>query len=176
MSLIGAYGGLLGAAGTFAAAPSINVARSSNGGVATASTWETDYGTFPPAGANNGDRTGIGWGVDGGWSSSIYSVPAWLKIAFSGSKTIKRIDVFTMPDENIPFTHTPTSTCTDYGIEDFEIQYWDGSTWITIETVTGNTLSWRAFTFPEITTTAIRLYITLERLYWARVLELEAWT
>ena len=63
-----------------------------------------------------------------------------------------------------------------YGIQDFEVQYWDGSQWVTVPNgaVTGNDKAMRVFTFPEITTTKIRVFVTNARNNFSRLTEIEA--
>ncbi|HKF94779.1 MAG TPA: hypothetical protein VKB96_09285, partial [Gammaproteobacteria bacterium] len=79
-----------------------NVALSANGGVASASSSSADGGqyNFTPAGANNGNRSGAGWGSGEGWNDNAptNTFPDWLQIDFNGSKTIEEIDVFTVQD------------------------------------------------------------------------------
>jgi len=70
----------------------------------------------------------------------------------------KQIDTFWNPSEP-----TETMTFSLYGITDYQVQYWNGSSWLTVPggTVTGNNKVWRKLAFPNLTTDKIRVYIAL---------------
>ncbi len=158
----------------------INVARASNGGVASAS---SSYfsGGFPPSGVNDGDRKGLNWASGGGWNDDTYTVfPDWLQVAFNGSKTISEIDVITLQDNfSSPIDPTPTMTFSQYGIVNYDVQYWNAGigNWSTVPngSVTSNNKVWRQFTFAPITTDKIRVNVTNALNGFSRVAELEAW-
>ena len=85
-----------------------------------------------PANANNGERKGSGGVI---WMDNTlgYATPDWLEIDFSSSQTINQIDVVTRQDDlNNPVEPTLTQTFSLYGITAFEVQYWNGSTWVTV--------------------------------------------
>ena len=96
---------------------------------------------------------------------------------FAGSKTIDEIDVFSLHDnytqENTP---TETQTFTLYGLLAFDVQYWNGSSWVTVPggSVTGNNKVWRKFTFSPISTSKIRVWINQVPDSWSRVVEIQA--
>lgn len=157
-----------------------NVAAKANGGVASATT--TYNASYAASGANNGDRRGLNWGAGGGWNDATSgSYPDALQINFSGTKTISEIDVFTIQDAfATPLEPTPTMTFSQYGITDFDVQYWNGSTWVTIPggSVSGNNLVWRKFGFAAIATNTIRIKVrnsagALGR--YSRIAEVEAY-
>ncbi len=153
-----------------------NHALATNGGTATSSSQFNS--NFPPSAANNGDRKGTGYATpDGTWTDGTSGVfPDWLQVEFNGSKTIDEINVITIQNGYTnPIEPTETTTFTSYGITDYQVQYWDGSGWVTIESVTGNDKVWRKFTFTPITTTKIRVYITGAAYGLSNVVELEAW-
>ena len=136
-----------------------NVALAANGGVASASSTYND--NFPVRAVNNGDRLGLNWANGGGWGDGTPNVwPDWVEIDFNASYPINEIDFFTLQD-NYPNPSPPTldMTFTLYGVTDFEVQYWTGSTWTDIPggNVTGNNHVWRQFTFANITTAKIRV-------------------
>jgi hypothetical protein len=159
----------------------INVALASNGGVASASS-TLDSGRAPSA-ANNGDRKGVHWGTDpttgSGWHDATSNAfPDWLQIDFSGSKTIHEIDVFSVQDNySNPVDPNDTTTFTLYGMTAFDVQYWDGASWVTVPggSVSGNNLVKRTFTFSPITTTAIRVLVNNSLAGYSRITEVEAW-
>jgi subtilisin family serine protease len=155
----------------------VNVAAAASGATATAS---SSYGSgYLPGGANNGDRSGINWGTGGGWNDATANVhPDWLEIDFSGNKTISEIDVFTVQDAySAPSTPTQTMTFTQYGVRDFDLQYWTGAAWQPIPNgaVTNNNLVWRQFSFAAITTSRIRVVVTGALGSYSRITEVEAW-
>jgi hypothetical protein len=154
-----------------------NVALASLGSVATASS--TLSGSYPVTAINDGDRKGIGWANGGGWNDGTSgSYPDWVQIDFSGNKTIGEIDVFTLQDNNTnPSDPTPGMTFTLYGITAFDVQYWNGSSWVTVPngSVTGNNLVWRQFTFTPVTTGKIRVVVNNSLASYSRIVEVEAW-
>ncbi len=154
----------------------LNVALAANGGVATASSAHTCCG-FSTTGAINGNFRGP-WSNGEGWNDATENVvPDWIQVDFNGSKTIDEINVFSLHDnytqENNP---TQTQTFSLYGLLSFNVQYWNGSTWVTIPggTVTGNNKVWRNFTFSPITTSKIRVFINTVPDAWSRVVEIQA--
>ena len=163
-----------------------NVASAVNGGVATASssTPESDgYGTFEPSSANNGDRLGLGIVSDIS-SNSFWrdgtnnSWPDWLQIDFNGSKLIDEVDVYSLQD-NYASPSTPTSSMTfsNQGLVDFDVQYWNGSSWTTVSggSITGNNKVWKQISFTAVTTTKIRVVVNSALNNRSRIVELEAY-
>ena len=160
----------------------VNYALSSRGSVATASSEKTSPRSYPPMSTIDGDTTGLNWESSGGWADATRDVwPDWLAVTFGGgAKTINEVWVWTLqnnyqqpvvPDENSP--------ADVYGIEDFEVQVPDAqapSGWRTVATVTGNTkvLSKVVLPSPE-TTTAIRINVTKGRVYYSRIVEVQAY-
>src|SRR5689334_17551683 len=100
-----------------------------------------------------------------------------------GSKTLDEIDVFTTQDDPLdgiapPVEPTEELTFKKYGIIDFEVQYWDGSKWVTVPggNVTGNNKVWRKFPLsPAVTTNKIRVLIHRAAGPLSRVVEIEAY-
>jgi hypothetical protein len=154
-----------------------NVALASNGGVATASS--TLSANYPASAVTNGDRRGTSWGAGGGWNDGTLNAgPDWIEVAFDGLKTIDEVNVFSLQDNySAPSEPTPTMTFVSFGLRAFEVQFWNGTAWITIPgaSVVNNNLVWRQFTFAPITTTRIRVFITGALNGYARAIEVEAW-
>ena len=97
---------------------------------------------------------------------------------FAGTKTIDEIDVFTVQDNYAsPTEPTDTQTFTNYGITDFDVQYWTGSAWATVPggAVTGNNKVWRKISFTAVATTKIRVVVNNALASYSRITELEAW-
>jgi hypothetical protein len=155
-----------------------NVALSSNGGVASASS--TYSGSYPASAAINGDRKGVNWGSGGGWNDGSYGAyPDWLQVNFSGVKEIGEIDVFTVQDNyGAPVEPTETLGFTGYGITSYQVQYWNGTAWLDVPggSVVGNSLVWRKFVFSPVTTDRIRVLVGASLYNYARIVEVEAWT
>jgi hypothetical protein len=153
-----------------------NVALAGNGGVASASS--TYSSGFPAAAVNNGESAGAGWTNGGGWAdATIDSYPDWVQVDFDGSKTIDRVVVYTLQDNwQSPSQPTDAMTFTQYGIVDFSVQGWNGSSWVTLATVSGNNLVKRTVTFAAFTTARIRVQVTRALSYVSRITEIEAWT
>jgi len=156
----------------------VNVAAQFNGGVATASS--TFSGNFPAASVNNGERKGLNWGSGGGWNDATAdSYPDWLQVTFSGVKTIEEIDVFTVQDNySAPVEPTESMTFGGYGITSFDVQYWNGSAWVTVPggSVSGNNLVWRKFGFTPVSTDRIRVLVNASLSRYSRLVEVEAYT
>ena len=164
--------------GADAAPPAlVNFALQANGGVAYASSsWSADY---PTAAVNNGDRRGSGWGFGGGWADATQGVwPDEMQINFNGPKSISEIDVFSIQDAwDAPQDPTASMTFSRLGIIDFDVEYWNGSGWVTVPggNVTGNDKVWRKFTFPAVTTTAIHVAVRRGANGFSRFAEIEAY-
>ena len=157
--------------------PSVNVASQASGAVASATS--TYNSGFSPSGTNNGDRRGSNWGAGGGWNNATAGLfPEALQVNFNGTKTISEINVFTVQDAySAPSEPTATMTFSLHGITDFDVQYWNGSTWVTVPggAVNGNNLVWRKFTFPSVATAAIRVNVRNALNSYSRIVEVEAY-
>ncbi|HST22897.1 MAG TPA: discoidin domain-containing protein [Blastocatellia bacterium] len=152
-----------------------NVALASNGAVASASS--SVNSSYPASATINGDRRGLNWGNGGGWEDGTTNFfPDWLQVDFSASKTIDRINIFTAQDDYAnPVDPTPALTFDSQGIKDFDVQYWNGSGWVTVPggSVVGNTLVWRQFMFAPLTTSKIRVVVNKANMS-SRIAEVEA--
>jgi hypothetical protein len=157
---------------------SINAALAVNGAVATAS---SSYSlSTQPSSTINGDHRGLNWGNNGGWAdASPGSFPDWVQIDFEGNKTINEIDVFSLQDNNAsPVEPTESMTFSLYGLSGYEVQYWNGASWLNVPggAVTGNNLVWRKFTFTPLTTSKIRVLTNAAADGYSRIVEIEAFT
>jgi Bacterial Ig-like domain (group 3)/PQQ-like domain len=156
----------------------INVALASNGGIASASSTYTQSGySFAAAAINNNERAGVNWGNGGGWiDATANSYPDWVEIDFNGSKTIDHVVVYTVQDNyTSPVEPTDTLTFGLYGVTDFTVQGWNGASWVTLGTVSGNHLVKRTVNFAATTTDRIRINVTNALASYARITEVEAW-
>jgi Tfp pilus tip-associated adhesin PilY1 len=168
-----AQAALLDAPGATTGSGLVNVALSGNGAAASASSsYSSGYG---PGTVINGDRTGANWGSTGGWNSAgANNYPEWLQINFSGSKSITQAIVYSVQDTYwAPVEPTDTMTFNSYGLVDFAVQGWDGSSWITLATVSGNNLVKRTVNFSAFTTDRLRIKITRGADGYSRATEVE---
>src|SRR4029077_3517002 len=104
--------------------------------------------------------------------------PDWLQINFSGTKAVDEIDVVTLQDDyNNPVEPIEAQTFSQYGITDFNVQYWDGSSWLDVPNghIAGNDLVWRKFTFDSIATSCIRVVVNNSLQSFSRIAEVEAY-
>lgn len=155
-----------------------NVAARTSGGTATASS--THSAAYPSGGANNGDRKGLNWGNGGGWNDGTPNVFGdWLQVTFDGTYSISQIDVFTVQDNfSAPVEPTSSMTFSLYGLVDFRVQYWTGSTWLDVPggNIVGNNRVWRHLAFAPIATQAVRVLVNRALNSYSRIVEIEAWT
>jgi YVTN family beta-propeller protein len=152
-----------------------NVALASTGAAASAS---SSFGSGYPASALiNGERAGANWTNGGGWAdATVDAYPDWAQVDFNGTKTISRVVVYTLQDNwQGPAEPTDAMTFTQYGIVDFTVQGWNGSTWVTLGTVAGNNLVKRTVTFNPVSTSRIRVQVTNALASVSRITEIEAW-
>jgi F5/8 type C domain-containing protein len=135
--------------------------------------------SWGPSGAINGDRKGLYVWQNGAWSTNGPGFPAWLEVQFNGSKTIMEIYVVRLQDNyNVPLEPTESMTFSLYGLSSYDVQYWNGSAWVTINgaSVSGNNKVWRKFSFSPVTTTKIRVWCNAAPDATSRLTEVEAWT
>ena len=163
-----------------AAAPPdlVNYALATRGSVAAASSTYSSY-NFSPESAFDGERTGGAWAQGGGWNDATRDAwPDSLEVTLGGgAKNIGEVRVYTLQDDfKNAQEPTPTMMATLYGITDFDVQYWDGSNWVTVPggAIRGNNLVMRTVTFPPVLTTKVRVFVLGGREHFSRVVELEA--
>jgi len=153
-----------------------NHASAMNSATATASSQFN--ASYPASAVNNGDRKGLGWGSGGGWNDATFSAyPDWVQIDFPGWRLIDEISVLTLQDNyGNPAEPTEALTFTAHGITAFNVQYWDGSAWVTIPggSVSANNKVWRKFTFAPVGTPRIRVLVNNALGGYSRITEVEA--
>ena len=157
---------------------SINVALAANGGVATASS--TLRAANAASYVNDNQRSGAGWTTGGGgWSdASPGQFPDWVQITFSGQKTVDHVVVYSLQDDLLhPLEPVATTKFTRYGLTAFDVQGWNGATWVTLASVTGNELVKRVVPFAPFRTDRVRVVVksVADKTY-SRITEIEAWT
>lgn len=152
-----------------------NWAAASNG--ATASASSTYNANYPAAAAIDGNRTGAGWGAGtGGWNDANSGVfPDWLQVNFNGSHVLSSVTVVTLQD-NYPSPAEPDAAMTfsAFGMTAFDVQVWNGSSWTTVGSVTGNDKVMRNVTFAPVAASAIRIVCNNALSNYCRLVEVEA--
>lgn len=109
--------------------------------------------------------------------------PDWVQVAFNGPKTISEVRFYTVQD-NYPAPVEPTAALrfANYGVTDFEVQYWydapDVKKWVVVPdgVIVNNRNVMRTVQFPAVTTTKVRVVIKNALYLYSRVTELEAFT
>jgi hypothetical protein len=156
---------------------SSNLALATTGAVASASS--TFSSAYPASAVNDGDRKGINWGNGGGWhDGTANSYPDWIQIDFGRNVLINEIIVYTVQDNYLsPIEPTPNMTFSLYGITAYAVQYWDGTSWVTMRNVINNNLVGRVIIYPFSTgfTRKIRVLINNALQSYSRVTEIEAY-
>lgn len=113
------------------------------GAIATASDTDVANG-YAPERVNDGEIGSLG-GPLHVWANRYNSgLPQWVQLDFGSLKVIDRLEL-----------HMPAA----YPAQDYQIQYWNGAVWITVEdgAVTGNTLAHRTHAFPPVGASRIRI-------------------
>ncbi len=156
-------------------APSVNIARSTNGGtILTSSNHDNSSAYWGPF-ANDGDRKGINW-----WNDNTRGTfPDWLQVNFSAAKSINLVNIFSIQDNySSPVEPTETMTFTNYGLKDFDVQTWDGTKWVNVPggSIRGNTKVWTKVSFPAITTSQLRIFVLATADGATRIAEVEVFT
>lgn len=163
----------------------VNYAAPSAGATVSAS---STYGAgYPASAVINGDRKGVGWGAGGGWADATANAyPDWVEVAFNCEKdgvvfncekSIDQVNVFTLQDNfGSPADPTETMTFSQYGVTAFEVQYHDGSAWVTVPngSVSSNNKVWRKLTFAPVRTGRIRVLVHNALSSYSRITEVEA--
>ena len=165
--------------------PATSYALSTLGAIALGSTTYPFY-NFAASGAIDGDRLGTNWGNGGGWNDGTFNAwPDSLAIDLNGTRTISEIRVYTLQDNwTTAGEPTPATNANGEGLLDFEVQYWNGSAFVTVPScngsaggcnVTGNNKAMRVFTLDTpVTTTKIQVKVNNGRNGFSRIVEVEA--
>lgn len=176
----------------------VNVALKGNGGQVTPS---SNFGWGPVDQTIDGDRAARSWAQGmGGWIDATegeYSQD-WVRVDFKGPKVINEIDVYTLRDGYATKSGDPTAgetfntlPNTGLGITSFDVQYLNGSRWVTVDCgqpaspcgrVYGNNKVWTRLAFAApVQTSAIRVAVhgsvtqTSAAINYSRIVEVEAY-
>lgn len=150
-----------------------NVALSANGSTASASS--AGVNAAPSIAINGVRHTNNSWSGNG--YASADTMPQWFEVHFGQLRTISEIRTYSLSSTlgRDYVTEPDESDTTVYAMIDFTVEYWNGSAWANIATVTGNNKTLRVFTFPAISTEKVRVHCTAggdNRLF---MVEVEAW-
>jgi hypothetical protein len=132
------------------------------------------FQTWPPVQAIDGDRVVYHW-----VGQQPFQFPGWFRVDLNVPKTIEEVDLYFHQDYSHGPMTDPSETLTSvYAMTDFDVEYWDGSAWVTLPggQVRGNTLVWRRFRFAPVTTTALRVWLIGSASGGAAIQEVEAYT
>lgn len=157
---------------------STNVALEDEGSKARASS--TKDSDFEAENVINGFRDPEDWGTGSeGWNDATpNSFPDWIEVDFGRTRRLNWINVYTLPDNYKDFYEEPklTHTFSQYGITDFDVQYWTGRDWRTVPggAMRGNRNVWRKISFPVVTTDKIRVVVLNALGGESRIIEIEA--
>lgn len=156
----------------------INVALSSNGGVASS---DTNAGAgFLPSTANDGLRhTNTSWGGGGGWSGNN-GFPETFTVLFGQNRHIEQVDIFFLADAlSYNVDPEPTDIITTFGETKFVIEYLDTSdVWVQIyntNTDVDNDKVWFHFEFSHVIAKGIRAILSAGLDGFPQIVEFEAW-
>jgi len=99
-----------------------------------------------------------------------------VQIVFNGQKTIDHVIVYTLQDNfGSGLEPTNSTTFSNYGVTAFDVQGWNGASWVTLGTVTGNNLAKRTVNFSAFATDRIRVNVNNALNSYSRIVEIEAW-
>jgi serine protease AprX len=158
----------------------VNYALTVLGSVPSASSTYTTR-NYSMDSAFDGERAGGAWEQGGGWNDATRDQwPDNLDITFGGgAKLISEIRVYTVQNNfHNPVVPDENTDASLYGIQDFEVQAFNGVLWVTVPggTIIGNTKALRVITLnTPVTTTGIRVLVNMGRAHYSRIVELECY-
>lgn len=123
---------------------------------ATATTDSTGFGAVDNI--KNGNRSNV-LGVWNSWRKAD-NASHWAQLAWGGVVSVSRIELaFVATTAGVVWADYATAA-TPAPLADYTIEYFNGSTWVLLVSVTGNALPNRTHAFAPVSTTAIRLNAT----------------
>ncbi len=102
------------------------------------------FSGYSPARVNDGNRD-TALGGHASWANNSGGVnypPQWVQLDFGVNKTFRRVVVF---------------TSSGYAMRDFDVQVWNGITWVTASSVRGNTALQVTVNFTPRTSRLVRI-------------------
>jgi hypothetical protein len=105
-------------------------------------TASSTYPGYSTARINDGDRN-TALGESYSWANNRNSsLPQYVTLDLPASSSIQRIDLY---------------TTTGYVLANYDLQYWNGSSWVNLVQVTGNQETTRSHTFAAVNTSKVRV-------------------
>ncbi len=125
---------------------------------ATASSDSTAQAAVPYATAF-GNPSNVNASAANGWRKAA-DASHYLQLAWGSAQTIGRVTLaFAGTTAGIVYA-TYADSSTPSPVSDYTLQYWDGATWQTLATVSGNTAPNKSHTFGPVSTTMLRVNVT----------------
>ncbi len=118
---------------------------------------------YSPARINDGNRSTTLGGFTSWSNNGGVAMPQWVELQWGQVHTVSRVDLYTSDG---------------YPIRDYDIQSWNGTSWVTINVVRGNTALFRTHTFTPVQTFRLRVLAysgPSHQTGYARVNELEVY-
>ncbi|MDI3287348.1 discoidin domain-containing protein [Polyangium sp. 15x6] len=102
----------------------------------------SDVHCYHPERINDGDpSTALGGYTS--WSNDYgNSLPQWVELNFGSAHSFARVELY---------------TTMGYEVQNYELQYWNGSAWLPLVTVSGNTEAHRTHTFQSVSASKLRV-------------------
>ena len=131
----------------------------------------TEYAGNTADAVTNSERAGASY-----WrAATAGGFPTWVSVTFDSVYLVDRVAVYSLQD-GAPSEPTDTTTCSLYQLTVFDVQVWNGWDWVTVASVTDNTLAKRTVTFSPYRTSGVRVLIHATADDISRVTEVEAFT
>lgn len=136
------------------------------GGAASAS---STHGNFAVCGAVDGNSDSEAWSTATGWNDGTRDAfPDWYTVEFEEPTQLSRVVLHTLDSSRYP--------AGQYGLQDWDVQVLDGTTWRTVSTVRDNALGAVTSSFDPVTTTSVRVLASASNdNAYSRIVELEAY-
>lgn len=122
--------------------PSINPGTGTNLARNASITVDSTFPGYSASRINDGDRN-TSLGESYSWANNRNTpLPQYVVVDMQTAQTINRIDLYTSQG---------------YALADYDLQYWNGSTWVNLVQITGNQELMRSHTFNAVDTTKVRV-------------------
>ncbi|WP_438019872.1 discoidin domain-containing protein [Sorangium sp. So ce315] len=137
-----------------------------NYAIGAAASAQTTFSGYSPARINDGSRS-TALGGSSSWANDQQSsgawLPQWVQLDLAQQRLIDRIDLY---------------TTANYPLKEYDLQVWNGSSWLTAASIRGNTSATRTHTFSPVAGSKVRVLAIRgpdHQTIYARVNELEVY-